>query len=59
MLTGDNFEGKRYFIENMNGLEFLKFLIINNKFDDRIRMKALTFMYDLVSTDENIFTENP
>ena len=34
-------------------------MVVDPQFDDRIRMKGLTLMYDLVVSDENIVPDDP
>jgi len=58
-IKGNNFNAKRKFISENNGLEFLTALICdahNNK-SLRLLKKGLILMYDLVLNDDNIFAD--
>ena len=62
-IKADNFEGKRRFINEQQGLEFLSRLIcdasVNQAFTMRLRKKIMILINDLVINDDGIFEENP
>lgn len=62
-IKADNFEGKRRFINEHQGLEFLSSLVcdsaINQAFTMRLKKKVMNLVNDLVINDDGIFEENP
>ena len=62
-IKADNFEGKRRFIREKDGLEFLKRLFcdsaVNANFNMRLKKKVVNLIYDLVVNDDGIFEDNP
>ena len=62
-LKADNFEAKRRFINEQQGLEFLASLFydssLNQSFNMRLKKKVLNLIYDLVLNDDGIFEEHP
>ena len=63
-IKADNFEGKRRFITEQQGLEFLSSLVcdssVNQAFTIRLRKKIMILINDLVINDDGIFEEeNP
>ena len=62
-IKADNFEGKRRFISEKDGLEFLKRLFcdsaLNENFNMRLKKKVVNLIYDLVVNDDGIFEDNP
>lgn len=62
-IKADNFEGKRRFINDQQGLEFLSSLVcnasVNEAFTMRLKKKVLNLINDLVINDDGIYDENP
>lgn len=62
-IKADNFEGKRRFINEQQGLEFLSSLIcdttVNEAFTMRLKKKVVNLINDLVINDDGIYEENP
>jgi len=62
-MKADNFEGKRRFIMDKQGLEFLTSLVcdssVNQAFNMRLKMKVVNLINDLVVNDDGIFEHNP
>ena len=62
-IKADNFEGKRRFINEHQGLEFLSSLVcdsaINQAFTMRLKKKVMNLVSDLVINDDGIYEENP
>jgi hypothetical protein len=69
LVKGQNFEGKRVFVAEMKGLEFLAEIIIANSEPECIEVdpknvlnllkKSLIFLFDMVGADSVIFKETP
>ena len=58
-LRADNFEGKREFLKEFNGLELLFGIIMNDSNATlRLHKKVLILLYDFVLNDDRIFTDN-
>lgn len=62
-IKADNFMGKRKFINEQQGLEFLSSLVcdttVNEAFTMRLKKKVLNLVNDLVLNDDGIYDENP
>jgi len=60
-IKSENFHGKRQFIEDYNGLDFLASLMNDEVATASLRLykKVLTLAHDLVVNDDTIFKENP
>lgn len=60
-IKSENFHGKRQFIEDYNGLDFLASLMNDEIATASLRLykKVLTLAHDLVINDDTIFKENP
>ena len=62
-IKADNFEGKRRFINDTNGLDFLKRLLcdpaVNSTFNIRLKKRVMNLINDLVTNDDGIFEEQP
>lgn len=62
-IKADNFEGKRRFIEEKQGLEYLSRLVcdtnVNQNFTMRLRKKIANLIADLVTNDDGIYEQNP
>jgi len=60
-IKSENFHGKRQFIEEYNGLEFLASLMNDETASASLRLykKVLNLALDLVVNDDGIFKENP
>lgn len=62
-IKAENFEGKRKFIEEHQGLEFLTRLLcdsnVNSNFNMRLKKKIVNLLYDLVLNDDGIYEEHP
>ena len=62
-MKADNFEGKRRFINDEQGLQFLSSLVcdasVNQTFNIRLKKKVVNLIHDLVLNDDGIYNENP
>lgn len=62
-MKADNFEGKRRFINDQQGLDFLSSLVCdvnaNQAFNIRLKKKIVNLIHDLVLNDDGIYDENP
>jgi len=62
-LKGENFEGKRRFLNDQQGLEFLARLVLEAAYDmnynAKLRLNIHRLVYDLVLNDDGIFEEEP
>lgn len=62
-IKADNFEGKRRFINDQQGLCFLASLICDSSFNQaftmRLKKKVISLINDLVINDDGIYAENP
>ena len=62
-IKADNFDGKRRFINEQQGLEFLKSLFcdttVNQTFNMRLKKKVINLINDLVINDDGIYEHNP
>jgi len=62
-IKADNFEGKRRFIEEQQGLEFLTSLVcdanVNANFNLRLKKKIMNLIADLVLNDDGIYDQHP
>lgn len=62
-LKSDNFEGKRRFLIEQHGLDFVSDLVIeasnDSYFNPRLRMNIYRLVYDLVLNDDGIFEDEP
>lgn len=62
-MKADNFEGKRRFIRDKEGLEYLSRLMcdssVNQSFTMRLKKKVANLIADLCVNDDGIFEENP
>ena len=62
-IKADNFEGKRRFINDKNGLDFLKRLVcdpeVNQTFNIRLKKRVMNLINDLVTNDDGIYVEQP
>lgn len=62
-IKADNFDGKRRFINEQQGLEFLKSLFcdttVNESFNMRLKKKVIILINDLVTNDDGIYAKNP
>ena len=62
-MKADNFEGKRRFINDEQGLQFLSSLVcdasVNQTFNIRLKKKIVNLIHDLVLNDDGIYDENP
>ena len=62
-LKADNFEGKRRFLTEFQGLEFLARLVtqaaMDANFNPRLKVNIHRLVHDLVLNDDGIFEERP
>lgn len=62
-IKADNFEGKRRFINEKDGLAYLSKLVcdssINQSFNMRLKKKVMNLVADLCINDDGIFEEHP
>lgn len=62
-LKADNFEGKRRFLSEQQGLEFLTRLVLEAaseaNYNAKLRMNIHRLLHDLVLNDDGIFEEQP
>ena len=60
-IKDENYEGKRKFVSEINGLKFLNELFCKsvNKTHGDLKKRVTNLIYDLVSNDDRIFEEDP
>ena len=65
-IKAENFEGKRRFITDFDGLNFISKIVAANKdpwtgeeYTHKLALKAISLLYDLVLNDDDIFVEDP
>ena len=55
-LRGENFKGKREFLNEFEGMRFIKGVLMErDNLSARLFLKTITLLYDLVINDDNIF----
>lgn len=57
-LRAENYEGKKEFIKNKNGLQWLSLVLQDKSLGDRMSKKVLFLINDLVTLDKEVFPED-
>lgn len=57
-LRAENYEGKKEFIKNKNGLQWLNLVLQDKDMSERMSKKVLFLIYDLVTLDDKVFPED-